>query len=210
MTITDKIKPDIEELKQMNIAELTAYGKEHFDSRSGFSAYKKALKQLGIDYNAMRIARRLERKNHVSDISHNEIILVTDATTERFAICNEKGDPVWFGRFFDNEGGEQSAGELAAAKKAIWLAGKIKESIGLEAITLHLQTDAQWLCWGEFKANDKRGGKARVLGELAIKYNVDLHIEHIRGAGNPADYYSRARGFKKWQDNDLASLVSQV
>ena len=211
LTAKQFIEVNLERVKKMNLAELTKLGCEKFNSRAGFSAYKKALLAVaGIDYNSLRTARREEKIEQLQTAAKKSITLVTDATAERFAICDSGGQPLWYGRFFDGEGGEQSAGELAAAKKAIWLASKIKEAIGEAAITLILQTDAEWLTWGEFSADSKRGGKARILGEMAVKFGIDLKIEHIAGISNPADYYSRTHGFKKWSDNNLQTLAIAV
>jgi len=207
VTAKEFVAENAESLKKMTVAELTKLGCEKFDSRAGFTAYKKALLTIGIDYNQMRAERREEKVDEIKTAATKSITLITDATAERFAICGESGNPLWFGRFFDGEGGEQSAGELAAAKKAIWLAGKIKESIGESTINLILQTDAEWLTWGEYTANNKQGGKAKVLGEMAVKSGINLKIEHIPGSSNPADFYSRTKGFKKWSENNLSLLA---
>ena len=67
------------------------------------------------------------------------------ANNDRFAICDKGGNPVWHGRFFATDhdyNGEQSSREIAAARKAVWLAAKVKETLGLSAIKLALKVDA--------------------------------------------------------------------
>jgi len=138
-----------------------------------------------------------------------------NASHSRFAICDRDGKPLWYGRFFDNDrefDGEQSSGEMAAAKKAVWLAGKIKEAIGADSLRLTLMVDAEWLCWANEALkpdwNGKTGGKAKFLAFAAKKAGVDLDVQHVRGVDNPADPWTTAAGFKKWSDNDLAALAA--
>jgi hypothetical protein len=140
------------------------------------------------------------------------LTLISDAKarTKRFAICSGDGKPVWYGRFLDCEfNGEQSSSEMAVAKKAVWLASKIKLMIGSPVIRLTLKVDAQWLTWANEVANGgRRGGKARALGEYAQKMNVILNVVHIRGTSNPADQYTVGSGLKKWQGNNWNALVT--
>jgi len=216
-TTKSLVEANIEALRAMNHSELFAWSRANgLDSRAGFSAFKKALLASGIDYDALRSEKRAEQAADREAKATASLIFFCDAKarTDRFAICNAKGEPVWHGRFFSDDrdyNGEQSSGEMAAAKKAVWLASKIKETIGAEAIRLTLKIDAEWLTWANQvgKPNDdgKRGGKARALGELARKFGVVLTVEHIPGIENPADQYTVATGFKKWQDNDLRALA---
>jgi hypothetical protein len=197
--------------------ELFAWSRAHgLDSRAGFSAFKKALLEIGVDYDALRSAKRAERQAETEAKASAHLILITDAKAkhDRFAVCNAKGEPVWFGRFFEDDrdyNGEQSSGEMAAAKKAVWLASKVKAFIGADAIKLTLKVDAEWLTWANAvfdpAADSRAGGKARSLGEMAQKLGILLHVEHIAGVDNPADQYTVCSGFKRWQDTDLSSLV---
>jgi hypothetical protein len=134
------------------------------------------------------------------------------ARKDRFAICDAVGKPLWFGKFFDNDkdyNGEQSSGEMAAAKKAVWLTSKIKEAVGADTIRLTLKVDAEWLTYanGVALGDEGAGGKARALGFAARRLGVDLWVEHIRGVDNPADAYTVGTGFKSWKKNDLKALV---
>jgi hypothetical protein len=84
----------------------------------------------------------------------------------------------WHGRFFATDhdyNGGQSYSEIAAAKKAVWLASKVKETLGLSAIKLALKDDAEWLCYANAVRQGKEGGgRARALGDLAIRSGVVL------------------------------------
>ena len=124
------------------------------------------------------------------------------ADNDRFAICDQRGNPVWHGRFFATDhdyNGEQSSGEIAAARKAVWLASKAKETLGLSAIKHALKVDAEWLCYANaVRHGNPGGGRARALGDLAIRSGVVLTVEQIAGGKNPADQYTISAGFKKW------------
>lgn len=174
------------------------------DSRSGFSAFKKALKEIGLDYDAIRSGIQAAAADELSSRCRHEVTLITDAKARcsRFAICGGDGAVVWYGRFFDGEGSEQSAAELETAKKAIWLAGKVREQLGEAAIRLTLKVDAQWLT--------TLSGKAAVLASKASQANIDLVMEWIPGASNPADKWTVASGYKKWQETPLATLAQPI
>ena len=146
--------------------------------------------------------------------SFKYITLISDgaAKHDRFGICDKEGNPLWYGQFFDSAGynGEQSSSELAAAKKCIWLAGKIREENELDEIGLILKVDAKWLLWANEPMANKKGGKAKALRWMAEKNNVILSIIHISSAANPADYYTRNKGFKKWSDNDFSKIIEET
>lgn len=214
MTIKDKVQAAASELRAMDQPALTSWARGNgMDSRAGFAAFKKALLTIGVDYNALRAARYEARQGAMAAAAEASLTLYSDAKarTDRFAICDKSGAPVWYGRFFESDqdyNGEQSSGELAAAKKAIWLARKVREEIGAQAIKLVLKTDAEWLCWAnEVGRGGRGGGKAREIGELALRYNVVLNVEHIPGECNPADKYTVMSGYQKWEAVELRSLL---
>lgn len=226
LTTTAKKKPTAkklvaahaDELRGMTHGELFAFSREHgFDSRAGFTAFKKALlSELGIDYAALRSEKRAADQAEREAKANHSLTLYSDAKArcDRFAICDRDGDVVWYGRFFDDDrdyNGEQSSGEMAAAKKAVWFASKVAEAVGAETIRLTLKVDAEWLTWANVASdprdNGKRGGKARQLAEAARRCNVILTVEHVAGTSNPADRWTTASGYQKWSDCDLATLV---
>jgi hypothetical protein len=201
-----------EELQKKTVAELVQFGKESgFDSRAGFSSYKRALRDVaGIDFDALNAARREEKAQNLAATCKYHVKLYSDAKASygRFAICDGNGEVVWYGRFFDGEGSEQSEAEMEAAKKAVWLASKIAEALNEKAIVLTLYVDAEWLTWAN-GTDPKVGGKARTLRESALKHNVSLDVVHVAGAENPADKWTTEKGFKKWSDNNLPALANQ-
>lgn len=206
LTTKELVKQNEQALKILTThTELRAWALQNgLDSAAGFSNFKKGLLEIGIDYEAIRSGITTEqRKELISSITH-EVTLFTDAKASagRYGICDVNGDPLWYGRFFDNDdAGEQSRAELCAAEKAVWLASKIAEAAGLKAIKLILKTDAQWLVY-----QDHSKQKGYVLTQKSKKLNIDLVVEWVPGVENPADKYTVCSGFQKWQDNNLASL----
>lgn len=165
----------------------------------------------GVDYYAARGEQRAATADALrASVTHESTLFVdAKARCQRFAICDAAGKVVWYGIFFEDDQSfsygdrnEQSACECAAARKAIWLASKIKESVGAPALRLTLKVDAQWLCTG--------GGKATVLQSDARRFNIELNLEWISGSENPADSWTTASGFKKWNDRPLAELATQI
>jgi hypothetical protein len=182
--------------------------KNGMDNRSAFPKFKAALLNIGIDYDKIKTGIHAMKAAEVENAITHEVTLYTDAKASagRYGICDKIGNVVMHGRFFDDDdAGEQSRAELCAAKKAVWLASKIKEAVGATAIKLTLLVDAQWLVW-----QDHAGQKGYVLTQMARKYNIQLSVEWIPGSENPADKWTVASGYKKWSDNDLVSLAKAL
>lgn len=165
----------------------------------------------GVDYYAARGEQRASTMDQLRESASHEVTLFVDAKARccRFGICNSAGKPVWHGVFFEDDKSfsygdrtEQSACECAAARKAIWLASKIKESIGASAIRLNLKVDANWLC--------TLSGKASILASDARRFNIDLCMEWIPGNENPADKWATASGYKRWNDDPVNQLASEI
>ena len=153
----------------------------------------------------------LPAKRNTLPAATKSLVFYSDAkaSRDRFGITDRAGDPVWHGRFFDDDrdyDGEQSSGEMAAAKKAVWLAGKIAGAAG-ETVALTLFVDAEWLLWANayFSPGKKVGGKARALAEAAVRAGIHLRVEHVAGADNPADAYTVCHGYQKY---DVAGGVA--
>lgn len=165
----------------------------------------------GVDYYAARGEQRAATTEQLRAAVTHETTMFVDAKArcQRFGICDADGDVIWHGIFFEDDPSfsygdrnEQSACECAAARKAIWLASKIKESCGAPALRLTLKVDAQWLCTG--------GGKSTILQSDARRFNIELNLEWISGTSNPADEWTTAGGFKKWNEEPLAELATKI
>ncbi len=120
----------------------------------------------------------------------------------RFAITTIDGQPVWFGRFFENDGhiSNSATAEKVAAMKAVWLAGKVREAIGATRLHLRLLTDAQWLTMPL--------GQAKELHESAAFRGLEFRPAWIAGKSNPADQFTRCSGFQKAEIEVVCELVT--
>ncbi|WP_421977151.1 ArdC family protein [Roseivirga seohaensis] len=208
-TIAEKVKANEAELKKLtNHNDLRKWAiDQKMDNRSAFPKFKKALLEIGVDYEKLRGGERKAQADEIQKSVTHEVTFYSDAKASagRYGITDEDGEPLWHGRFFGDEGNEQSDAELDAAKKAIWLANKVKETIGADAIRLNLYIDAQWLTY-----QDHPKQKGFALKRLADKYRIDLNTEWIPGKQNPADKWTVATGYKKWSDNNLRDLATPL
>lgn len=195
-TIADRVAEATEELKTLDRKGLYDWAIDNdLDSASGFSRFKKALAEHGIDYSAMA-------RPALDPTAEMTLYCDAKVSKDRFAVVFGQDDPAWYGRFFD-EVSEQSQGEMAAAKKAVWYAAKAAE-LSRQTLLLNLFVDAQWLCCAN---GDSGGGKAAELRDYARKLGVVLNVEWIPGARNPADPFTVCGGFTKWNDTiDAARL----
>lgn len=206
LTIADKVKEAESELKAMTTTqELREWAVTNgMDNRSAFPKFKNALKEIGIDYDGIKRQSETAKKEQKEADANYEISLYSDykLSTNKFAITDENGKPLWYGVDFDNPTA-QTEGELNAAKKAIWLAQKIAELKGEKGVKLNLYVDAQWLV---FQSSSKQKGYE--LKRLADRYNVSLNTTWIPGKDNPADEYTTASDYLKWSDNSSEDLFA--
>ena len=210
LTTKKFVEENIKILQMMTRGQIINFAqKSGYNNASAFSHVKKNLLQNGIDLDKMREEETGERKAVLSEAKH-EVCFYSDANAGygKFGITDENGNPIWWGKFFDDDVDEQSKSELAAAKKAVWLAGIIREQIGEESIKLTLKVDAEWLCFANEYNGSGYGGKATQLARKAVACGVHLVVEHVSSEQNKADQFTRKIGFKKWQNNDLVSLVT--
>jgi hypothetical protein len=198
------VEADSDVLVKASRQELVAWAESHgIDNRSAWGRYKAALREVvGVNFDALRNVERRSQADVLENSVTHRLVLYSDAkaSKERFGICGPDRAPVWYGRFFPDDpdfDGEQSSGEMAAAKKAVWLASKVAEALG-GTVALDLRVDAEWLCWAN--ATDGRGGKAQVLANAARRLGVALTVSHIPGTQNPADKWTIADGYQRWQD----------
>ena len=133
-----------------------------------------------------------------------ELYVDAKASAGKFGICDKNGDVIWYGKFFEDEDADQQwTAERAAAKKAVWLASKVREALKLNSLDFTLYVDAEWLCYQQHAKQ-----KGYILTFLAKKYNLNLTVKWIDGKSNPADKWTTAPGFAKWQDCDLLNLIT--
>jgi hypothetical protein len=210
ITIKDKVINATEELRALTTTgELRTWAiKNQMDNRAAFPKFKTALLEIGIDYDGIKSKDLQERANELESKITHELTLYVDAkaSAQGYGICGVDGEVLWYGKFFKNEDAdEQSDAELAAAKKAVWFALKVREELGHEAIKLNLFVDAQWLTY-----QDHAGQKGYALTNLAERYNIKLNVEWISGKDNPADKWTVTSGYKAWKDNPLKELATST
>jgi hypothetical protein len=197
-TIAARVAANLDQLRTLDRASLRVWALENgLDSAAGFSRFKKALVEHGIDYATL---------GRPVLVPTAELTLYSDAkvSRDRFAVVFGEDEPAWYGRFF-GEVDEQSRGEMEAAKKAVWLASKVSAVAG-RVLRLRLYVDAQWLIYAN---GETGGGKAGELRDYARRLGVALRVEWVRGTENPADAYTVCTGFQKWQES-LYDAVNRV
>jgi hypothetical protein len=154
----------------------------------------------------MTILKKLQEAG--IDFTTHTLTLYSDAKarTRRFAITDVNGNGLWYGREFEEI--EQSACELSAACKAVYLAGLARKTAGIPAFALELilNVDAQWLTYFRGK------NKAAPLKRDAEKQGIKLHVNWIPGNENPADDLTVSGGYCKSADNleQVLLLVTEV
>ncbi len=137
----------------------------------------------------------------VPTITH-EVTLYSDAKakSDRFAITDQNGNGLWYGNFFDDDkdyNGDQQSAEISCAKKAIFLASKIKEARNLQSMRLNL--------FVSFEEIDQK--TLNMFAGLSKKHNLELKIQPVPSSLNPAGKLISARGFKKYSSNDLSNIA---
>jgi hypothetical protein len=80
--------------------------------------------------------------NKVQWVPHITLAAAADCSNGTFAVCGDKGRALWYGPFLDSDAdhphGDRRAGTMAAAARAVWLAGRARADAGHHEATLHL------------------------------------------------------------------------
>ncbi|MFI2560063.1 hypothetical protein [Nocardia farcinica] len=75
-------------------------------------------------------------------VPHISLAAAADCTNGTFAVCGDEGRALWYGPFLDSDAdhphGDRFAGTMAAAARAVWLAGRARADAGHSEATLHL------------------------------------------------------------------------
>lgn len=167
-----------------------------------FKRFKVELnKQLGIDYDAMRDDANALRREQIAAAAADgpllEIFTAADGQGS-FAVCAPDGSIVSYGAFHpDNrifKQDDQLSADRAAADHAVFLAGKAREDLDVEAARLRLHVLNH-----EVDADDP------VLVRSALISRVDVTIEV--DDTNPADEWTQEAGHKYWRETNLNILL---
>lgn len=117
-----------------------------------------------------------------------------------FAIADLAGDPVWFGSVHPKER-EKITNELAvatdAARKAVWLAGQVRDDQGLEVVRVIIH-------------HNHPGLDADALARSGVKHLVAVTPSHVDDpVENPATTICLdAPGYRDWHEHRLSDLLS--
>lgn len=203
-TARDSVRDNADTLRAMTShSELFTWAKEHgIDNGSLFRKWKTELrKQLHLDYDAMRqkaFDARLADMTAAADTAPQVILFAAgDAEVNSFAVCSEHGDDPWYGEFFDNDkADDQDSADLAAARKAIYLAGQARQQEELELIGLRLVVSNHRIT-------------TEVLQRDILKHRVFVTVEVVDdGEDNPALEVCRMPGFRTWREVSLTDLLA--
>lgn len=178
-------------------------------NKNDFGKFKVSLRKLGVDYEQLReeTFKELDLKRakelDALDDSAPCVYLMTGAVddessgTGSFAIIGEDGEAYWYGAFFGDDltynPGDLVSAEQSVAEKAVWFAAKCLREKGIECGRVEITTTCPDLDETTLKSRGVR---------LGVKVGVHVNDEDLRAVD-----MAEAPGFKKWQENDLASLV---
>jgi len=185
--------------------ELYAFAVSHeLNTKSLFPKFKTVLKKHGVSYTELRSATRAADAQALAAAAESapELALFAagyDAGEEgSYAVCDSSGQPVWFGAFHASDSdftpGDEESADVAAAKKAIWLAGKAREEVDGQALNLVLTVS-------------RPGMDNDVLTAAATRAKLALTLEI--SDDNPAVDQCQEPGFKTWREVNLAHLVEE-
>ncbi len=173
-----------------------------YNTQELFPIVKAELKKvLDIDYAEMREQSRQElaEKRHLAieklsaEAADAPLVELWAAASANgtFAIVSDE-DVVWYGTFHEDDFdfvGDLRSALRSVAKKAVWIAGKVREDMKAPAIRLTLHMD------------DAPGD----LGKEMLRNNVAVHLE-FDGSGGASEV-STLPGYKSWREIPLDSLV---
>lgn len=201
------------ELKAMTShKQINAFAEDHdLMTKNDFPKLKFSLRKIGVHYNKLRDAAQADYDDHLAEVAADldktdeplPTITLWAAASEGddgsgcFAVVDEDDTPLWYGNFFADDRiripGDIVSAEQSAAEKAVWLASKAMDAADVDRGHVIITTTCPHL---ETKALKSAGAKHD------LKVTVTLDDDDMR-AVDMAD----TPGYKRWQDNDLASLV---
>lgn len=199
------VRDNATELRAMTThAEIFRWANDHgIDSGSLFRKFKTELrKQLHVDYDQLRAAAMAARLAEMADAAATAPVVrryvAGDSEVSAFAVCGEDGDDPWYGDFHekDNVDDDQDTADLAAARKAVYLAGQARQHHELELVVLELVT-----CNHHVTVD--------ALARDLVRHKVHAHIEVVDNAeDNPALEVCRMPGFRGWREVSLTDMLT--
>lgn len=131
-------------------------------------------------------------------VPHISLAAAADCSNGTFAVCGDEGRALWYGPFLDSDAdnphGDSFAGTMAAAARAVWLAGRARSDAGHTEATLHLLlSDAEV--------------DAVTLACAASMSGLVLDL--VISEDNPALDWCQVFGSLDWNPGALVNLVDQ-
>ncbi|MET8779635.1 hypothetical protein AB0H49_30515 [Nocardia sp. NPDC050713] len=129
-------------------------------------------------------------------IPHISLAAAANCANGTFAVCGDEGRALWYGPFIDGDAdhphGDRCAGAMAAANRAVWLAGRARADAGHAEATLHLTVTEPDID----------------IVTLACTASISgLVLDLICSEDNPALDWCQVFGSLDWNPGALVSLV---
>lgn len=137
--------------------------------------------------------------DEVELVPHISLAAAADCGNGTFAVCGDEGRALWYGPFLDSDDdhphGDRFAGAMAAAVRAVWLAGRVRADSGYPEATLHLTVTESDLDRVTLACTASMSGLA-----LAVEVSED----------NPAMDWCQVFGRLDWNPGALIDLVGET
>jgi hypothetical protein len=129
-------------------------------------------------------------------VPHITLAAAADCSNGTFAVCGDEGRALWYGPFLDSDAdhpnGDRLAAAMAAASRAVWLAGRARTDAGHDEATLHLTVTESDLDIVTLACTASMSG---------------LALDVVIADDNPALDWCLAFGRLDWNPGALLSLV---
>lgn len=191
-----------EQLRAADTAALRSWAEDAgLFTRSMWPKIKRELyKQLDRDYDALRTQESEQVTDEVAEAAASApLIELYAAGDERgsFAVVGDGEETAWYGTFHAKDAifrrGDQVSADDSAAGKAAFLAGKLREELGVPAIRLILHIS-------------NPGVDGTRIAAVAAKHGVHLAELDITDE-NPASVWCEVPGHRAWQEIRLTDLL---
>ncbi len=191
----------VEELTASNLRDWAS--ENNLMTRTQWPKVKRELyKQFDVDYDALREREQRERAEKLAAAAATApLVSLSSAGDGRgsFAVVGDAdtSDVAWYGSFHKDDrifrSGDQDSADEASAGKAVFLAGKVREHLRVDAVRLRLRVSSERI----------DGVK---LADLAAKKQVILDLDVVP-TGNVAEQWCLEPGYGEWRAIRLSDLL---
>ncbi|MFC8178738.1 hypothetical protein ACFULT_07685 [Rhodococcus sp. NPDC057297] len=201
-TAASAVRAAADTLRTADTAALRAWAEDAgLFSRSLWPKVKRELyKQLDLDYDTLRAREAEQVTDEVAEAAAAAPLIELHAAGDErgsFAVVGDGEETAWYGTFHAKDSvfrlGDQDSADDSAAGKAAFLAGKLRDELGVPAIRLILHI-----------TNPNIDGTR--LAAVAAKHGV--HLERLDiDDDNPAVLWCEVPGHRAWQAIRLTDLL---